>query len=61
MSWYSLLGDLLNGSPACPECGRPMAVAGEDLVHDSPPVLETRYRCLPCAEEIVRCDVMDWA
>jgi hypothetical protein len=39
-----------------------MSAAGEDLVHDLPPVIETRYECLLCTGEVVRRDVVEvWA
>jgi ribosomal protein L37AE/L43A len=39
-----------------------MATAGEDLVHDLTPVLETRYECRRCDTEVVRRDVVEiWA
>jgi hypothetical protein len=57
--WYAVVADLLKRSPACPGCGEPTAAAGEDLVHDFPPVLETRYQCPHCVEEVVRRDVVD--
>jgi hypothetical protein len=59
IGWYRVVAQLLNRTPACPNCGGPTSAAGEDLVHDLPPVLETRYRCLGCAGEIVRRDVVE--
>ena len=43
---HRVVAGLLNRTPACPDCGGPSSAAGEDLVHDLPPVLETRYECL---------------
>ena len=59
MVWYRAITELLNRAPACPECEGPTAVAGEAIVHELPPVLETRYRCPRCSEEVVRRDVVD--
>jgi predicted RNA-binding Zn-ribbon protein involved in translation (DUF1610 family) len=53
------VAELLNRWPACAGCDELMRAASEDLVHDFPPVLETRYRCPRCGEEIIRCDVVD--
>jgi ribosomal protein L37AE/L43A len=62
MGWYRVVALLLNRTPTCPDCGGPTFAAGADMVHDLPPVLETRYQCPRCASEVVRRDVVDvWA
>jgi transcription elongation factor Elf1 len=59
MSWRLVMERFLDRRPACEVCGAPMECAGDEIVRTLPAVLETRYRCVRCGEEIVRCDVAD--
>jgi ribosomal protein S27AE len=59
MGWARVLERLLDLSPACPACGAATREVDEELVRTMPPVIEARYRCPRCAEEVVTCHVVD--
>ena len=46
--------------PACPDCAVPLTDEGSAVVTDSPPVVETVYRCPRCARASVRRIVAAW-
>jgi ribosomal protein L37AE/L43A len=57
--WYRALARLLSATPVCPGCGESTRAVGEDVIHDLPSVLESRYECPRCDREVVRRDVVD--
>jgi hypothetical protein len=49
-----VVGGLMLPAPRCRRCGRRATLADEELVAESPPIVDVTYYCTGCGEAVAR-------